>query len=194
MKQIAAFRAAYRTRSLLGAAAALILAACGAGSGQGLDENGNLIRPSVEAPALDDPGGTLVSASGNPNATLAWVQANVFGGVCSQCHTGAGAPLGVDWSSAARTCANLGRSSGEIPSMMEIASANPDGSYVVWKIQGQGPNGESIVGEQMPAQNPALDADTIKNITDWIGDGTPGCESQLQPNLAGLPMLVALRH
>jgi len=117
-------------------------------------------------------------ASGNPNATLAWLQSNVFGGVCSQCHTGAGAPLGVDWSSDSVTCANVGRSSGEIPTLMVINSGNPAASYVIWKVEGAGPNGEAIVGSQMPLSNPSLTAETIQNMRDWIADDTPGCEPQ----------------
>jgi hypothetical protein len=117
-------------------------------------------------------------ASGNPNATLAWVQANVFGGVCTQCHTGAGAPMGVDWSSESASCSNVGRASGEIPTMMEVESGNAAASYVIWKVEGAGPNGEAIVGSQMPLSNPPLPAETIQNMRDWIDDGTPGCQPQ----------------
>ena len=116
-----------------------------------------------------------VGASANPNATLAWVQENVFGGVCSQCHTGSSAPMGVNWSSLANTCSNVGRASGEITSMMEIDSGNPDNSYMIWKIEGQGPNGEAIQGGQMPLFGTALSAATIQNIRDWVADGTLGC-------------------
>jgi mono/diheme cytochrome c family protein len=101
----------------------------------------------------------------------------VFGGVCSQCHTGAGAPFGVDWSSPDATCGNLVRFSGEKPELLEVESGNPDRSYVVWKIEGQGPNGEPIELAQMPLANPPLSAEAIQNIRDWIGDGTPGCQA-----------------
>jgi hypothetical protein len=153
-----------------------LLSACGAGSGQGLDADGNLLGSAADAP-VDDGGSGPIAASGNPNATLAWVQSNVFGGVCTQCHTGAGAPLGVDWSTESSSCSNIDRASGEIPSLMEIKSGDPAASYVVWKLENAGPNGEAIVGAQMPLSNPALSADSIKNIKDWIGDGTPGCAS-----------------
>ena len=156
-----------------------VLTGCGAGSGQGLDENGNLLTDSV---ASDDntgddtnDGTTDGPLSGNPNATLAWLQANVFGGVCSQCHTGAGAPLGVNWSSEADSCANVGRPSGEISSLMEVDSGRPDQSYVIWKVEGAGPNGEPIVAALMPLNNPPLSAEAIQNMRDWIADGTPGC-------------------
>lgn len=167
----------FRTLTGLTAIAALaLLSACGPGSGQGLDADGNLLGTGAEAP-VDNGGPGPIAASGNPNATLAWVQSNVFGGVCTQCHTGAGAPLGVDWSTESSTCSNIDRASGEITSLMEIESGNPAGSYVVWKLENAGPNGEAIVGAQMPLSNPALSADSIKNIKDWIGDGTPGCAS-----------------
>ena len=156
---------------------AISLSACGAGDGQGLDENGNLLinAGSASTGGGGDGGGAAPGASGNPNATLAWVQSNVFGGVCSICHSGASAPMGVDWSSESATCSNINRASGEMPSLMEIDSGNPGNSYVVWKIENAGPNGEPIVGVQMPMSNPPLSADAIQNIRDWIGDGTPEC-------------------
>lgn len=157
----------------------LLSAGCGPGSGQGLDENGNLITGPGDDSGDPDPGGG--GASGNPNATLAWLQSNVFGGVCTQCHTGAGAPMGVDWSSEPASCANVGRSSGEMPTLLEVESGNADASYVIWKIEGAGPAGEAIVGAQMPLSNPPLSAETIQNMRDWISDGTPGCQSQRVP-------------
>ncbi len=163
---------------MAGLLAAVLLAGCGgAGNGQGLDETGNLPTPAPPAGAASG-AGTTVGASGNVDATLAWVQTNVFGGVCTQCHTGASAPLGLDWSSRAATCANVsgGLASVEVPRLKEVDRGNPDASYVVWKIQGAGPAaGDAIVGARMPAGNPALTAAEIKNIRDWIGDGAPGC-------------------
>jgi hypothetical protein len=160
-------------RILICLAALSLFNGCGPGSGQGLDENGN--------PIDGDPGGGNGGdggASGNPNATLAWLQLNVFGGVCTQCHTGAGAPLGVNWSSESDSCDNVGRTSAEMPTLVVIESGNPAGSYVIWKVEGAGPNGEAIVGAQMPLANPPLTAETIQNLRDWIADGTPGCQTQ----------------
>lgn len=165
---------------LLGSLAALLLAAgCGAGTGDGLDATGNLPGQSQSAgtggTGGGGGGGGGGAASGNPNATLAWVQSNVFGGVCSQCHTGGGAPLGINWSTPANTCSNVGRASSEISTLNEITRGNPATSYVIWKVEGQGPNGEAIVPVRMPASNPPLTADTIQNMKDWIADGAPGC-------------------
>ena len=165
-------------RPLICLAIVTLLIGCGAGNGQGLDENGNLLGAGGGG---GGGGGGCVDAttpSGNPDATLAWVQSNVFGGVCTQCHTGgAAAPMGVDWSTEANTCSNVGRVSSLDPSLTEIDSGNPECSHVIWKLEGQGPNGEGIIGAQMPLSNPALPAATIQNIKDWITDGTPGCSA-----------------
>ncbi len=150
---------------LAGLVTIFLSAGCGPGSGQGLDEDGNPFGSGAPG------GGGGVGASGNPNATLAWVQRNVFGGVCSQCHTGASAPMGVNWSSSVQTCGNVGRASGEISSLMEIARGDPAASYVIWKVEGRA----SIVGGQMPLNNTPLTADTIQNMRDWIADGVPDC-------------------
>lgn len=160
-------------RSLLVLFIAALLAACGPGSGQGLNESGNLITLPPDGGSGGGPG-----ASGNPDATLSWLQSNIFGGVCTQCHTGAGAPFGVNWSSSTDSCSNIGRASGEIPTMNEVESGDSTASYVIWKVDGAGPNGEPIVGSQMPLSNPPLTADAIKNMRDWIDDGTPGCSTQ----------------
>ena len=59
---------------------------------------------------------------------------------------------------------------------MEIDSGNPDMSYVIWKLEGAGPNDEPIKGDQMPAGGaPALTAEAMQNIRDWIAAGTPEC-------------------
>jgi len=165
-----------RIQRLAALAALLLATGCGAGSGEGLDATGNLLSQSQPAGTGGGGGGGEGGASGNPNATLAWVQGNVFGGVCSQCHIGgSGAPFGVDWSTSANTCANVGRASGEKPELNEITAGNPATSYVIWKVEGQGPNGEAIVLGRMPLNNAPLTPDTIQNMKDWIADGVPGC-------------------
>jgi hypothetical protein len=156
-------------RLLIGLLALVFSAGCGPGTGQGLDQDGNLV--GVAKPD------NVVGASGNPNSTLAWVRTNVFVGICSQCHTGGtSAPFGVDWT-ASHICDNVGRQSGEMSALKEIESGNPDASYVIWKVQGAGPNGEAIaVGTgRMPLGLTPLDTATIQNMRDWIADGVLGC-------------------
>lgn len=163
-----------RMRSTIAAAVFALLSACGAGDGQGLDADGNLMGDGGSGDSSSDGGGGPVVASGNPNATLAWVQSNILTPVCAVCHTG-GATLELDWDSESSTCSNLGRVPVGNGSLQEIDSGNPGGSYVIWKIEGQGPAGQSIVGGRMPLGGDPLPAESIQNFRDWIGDGTPGC-------------------
>lgn len=156
---------------IVGLLALLLCAGCGPGTGQGLDQDGNLPTQSSGAAAGGGAGAGGGAPSGNPGATLAWVQGNVFVPICSLCHTGGtSAPQGVDWT-ASHICANVGRQSGEVSTLKEIESGNPDASYMIWKVEGR----VSIVGGQMPLNLPPLTPSTIQNLRDWIADGVPGC-------------------
>jgi hypothetical protein len=162
---------------LVGLVTIFLSVGCGPGSGEGLDEDGNLLAAggATGGAAGAGAGGGGVGAggaSGNLNATLAWVQANVFDSRCIQCHQGASAPKGVDWTT---PCGNVERPSVEIPSLKEIARGDPAASYVIWKVEGQGPSGQRIDGGRMPLGLSPLTPDTIKNMRDWIADGVPGC-------------------
>jgi hypothetical protein len=57
--------------------------------------------------------------------------------------------------------------------MLEVNPGNPDLSYLIWKINGEGPAGESIVGVRMPATGVPLDQTLIDVLTQWIADGAP---------------------
>lgn len=154
--------------------ALLLSAGCGSGTGQGLNEDGTLLTQSSGGPTGGGPTGGGVP-SGNRNATLAWVRDNVFVPQCAVCHFGGrNAPMGVDWT-ASMICGNVERTSGENPTLKEITRGNPDASYVIWKVQGAGPNGAAIDGGQMPLGGTPLTAATIQNMRDWIADGVPGC-------------------
>ena len=159
------------TLLIAGLVVLLLSAGCGPGDGQGLDQDGNIPTQSSGATGGGPTGGN--APSGNQFATLAWVQDNVFVPECSGCHTG-GAVFGVDWT-ASRICANVGRTSGEMPSLKEIVSGDPAASFVIWKVEGTDPSGAAIVGGRMPLNNPALSASTIQNMRDWIADGALGC-------------------
>ena len=68
-----------------------------------------------------------------------------------------------------------GKVSLELPPMKIIEPGNSATSYMVWKIIGQGPAGEAIVGVRMPASGPPfLPQSDIDRITAWIDAGAPG--------------------
>lgn len=153
-------------RTVLLLAAALPLMWGCAGDGEGLNECGKPIGESCSVVTSGSNG----SQSGNPNATFNWIQSNVWGGFCANCHSGASPPFDLSWE-ASQSCGNVGRTSGQIDGMLIIAPGDPDNSYLIWKIQGEGPAGEIIVGGQMPLNSDPLPPVTIQNVHDWISDG-----------------------
>ena len=78
--------------------------------------------------------------------------------------------MDLSWE-ASESCGNVGRTSGEILDMLIIVPGDPDNSYMIWKVQGSGPAGEDIVGDQMPLDSAPLPAGTIQNMRDWVSDG-----------------------
>lgn len=129
------------------------LAACSAGSGDGLDMSG---RPVSE-------GGDVPLA-----ATLASIQANVFNPYCIVCHSGAGAPQGLRLDAASSYANLVGVRSREDSSLFRVSPGQPDASYLVRKLEGTASS-----GEQMPLGGPPLPASTIAFVRQWILDGAP---------------------
>ena len=126
----------------------MVLSGCGAGGG---DDDG------------DDGGGGL-------QPTLQSIQTNIFGPICAQagCHVGASAQQGLMLDSIANSFQDLvGIASTEAPSLLRVNPGNPDNSYLVHKIEGR----STIVGAQMPLNQPALSGPQIEAIRTWIQNG-----------------------
>lgn len=86
------------------------------------------------------------------------------------CHAGPNAVLGEDLSTAEatlRTAVNV--NSVERASLKRIVPGNPETSYTVQKIRGDG----DIVGGQMPAAGRKLNQEEVRIIIDWIRAGAP---------------------
>lgn len=136
--------------------AAALMAAC-AGSGEGLDANG---RPLGESGA----GGPL-------QPTLESIQAHVFTPICAQCHVGSAAPLGLVLSDPQTSYDNLvGVVSAQAPMYYRVRAGDPDGSYLIHKLEGT-QSGGNRMPNGCPVTQPCLDADTIGVIRQWIADG-----------------------
>ena len=133
---------------------ALALAACGAGSGEGLDQNGQPVRPP--------PTGL--------QPTLASIQDNVFTVDCavSGCHGGAGAQQGLrlDPGFAAGNLINV--PSPRDPNLIRVVPGNPDASFIIQKLEGT-----QTLGDRMPDGGPYLQQSTTDVIRQWIQDGAP---------------------
>jgi hypothetical protein len=102
------------------------------------------------------------------------VQANILQRFCTVCHSGANPSMGLSWEVGQYDAIVTNRRpSSEIPTLLEVNASNPDASYVMWKLRGQGPNGEPIVGVRMPATGIPLAPELIEVVAQWIRDGAP---------------------
>ncbi len=127
----------------------VLLAAC-AGNGDGLDQNG---RPIDEGPPPGDDDFTII-------------QDTIFTPICTACHAGAQAPLGLRLDEGASYAMLVSVPSVEMPGVLRVAPGDPDQSYLVQKIEGS-----AAVGGQMPLGGPPLDAAQITLIRQWIAAG-----------------------
>jgi hypothetical protein len=138
--------------ALLCAAAAASLSAC-AGNGMGLDQGGRPLPPGGSG------GGTLT-------ADFDSIQQNVFTPICTACHAGSNAPQGLHLDAANSYAQLVGVASVEQPSILRVAVGDPDGSYIIQKLEGH-----AATGAQMPFGGPPLPAATIAVIRQWISAG-----------------------
>jgi hypothetical protein len=139
-------------RSIAVCAGFVALAGC-AGDGTGLDENG---RPIGEG------GG----GGGGLTADFASIQANVFTPICTACHAGAGAPLGLRLEEGASYALLVNAPSSEVPGLLRVNPGDPDSSYLIQKLEGT-----AAVGGRMPLGGTPLPAETIAVIRQWITEG-----------------------
>lgn len=149
------------------------ITACGAGSGEGLNEQG--------LPITDNNG-----SEPTPEVTLAQLQEEIFGAICAACHTGANAPRGLRLDSADNAYAYLvNQAADEVPELMRVNPGNPDDSYIIRKLEGAA----DIVGGQMPLGGPYLTQEQIDKVRAWITNGAPftgtGVSSNLEQELDG---------
>lgn len=122
-----------------------------AGDGTGLDEFGNPLGPG--RPPLAP--------------TLGSIQANVFTPICTRCHTGASAPMGLPLDAGLAWQNLVGVQSAQVPALLRVHPGKPDSSYLVWKVEGT----SGIVGGHMPLGLPPLSGGQLAAIRGWIEGG-----------------------
>lgn len=142
------------------------LASCGAGSGEGLDQNGNPQGNVQNIPLADN---------------FKSIQKNIFTPSCatSGCHSGPSpqAGMSLDANNSFSNIVNV--ASTEVPSLSRIEASDPDNSYLLRKVLGI-----ASVGVQMPRNAPALSAEKIEAIRSWISKGAIGPTlSSIQANV-----------
>ena len=137
---------------------ACALLACSPGSGLDLDSNGRPLSEGGDVPLAAD---------------YRAIQANVFTPICTVCHAGASAPVGLKLDEASSYNLLVGVSSVQSPSTLRVEPGNPDASYLIAKLEGI-----AAVGAQMPLGGPFLPQSTIDLIRQWISEGAappPDC-------------------
>jgi hypothetical protein len=146
------------------AAFALSLAACGAGTGEGLDQNGRPLAGSGGG------GGHFAPPVQGLAPTLDSIQANVFSVNCAVpgCHGGASAQEGLrlDPGLSAGNLVNI--ASPRDANLIRVIPFDPDGSFIIRKLEGT-----QTLGDRMPQGGPYLPQSTIDVIRQWILDGAP---------------------
>jgi hypothetical protein len=141
---------------------AITLAACGAGNGEGLDQNG---RP------LSSGGGTSPSLV----PTFDSIQANVFTPISAVpgCHGGGSAQFGLRLDAGFSYGNLVNVASPRDASLIRVIPGNPDGSFIIQKLEGKRTDGVPILGDRMPDFGPYLPQSTIDVIRQWIANGAP---------------------
>lgn len=139
----------------------LMISACSAGSGEGLDVSG---RPIGETPVPND------------QPTFSNIQARIFTPICTQCHVGAAAPQGLRLDSANSYGDLVGVPSREVPALDRVEPFDPGTSYMFQKI-----SGTAAVGGRMPLGGPSLPDEDIELVRQWISDGASPTPISFQP-------------
>jgi len=110
--------------------------------------------------------GPLIPGGGNLQPDFDSIQANIFTPVCSSCHVGATAPLGLRLDAANSYDLLVGVAAVQQSGLLRVDPGNPNGSYLIQKLAGS-----AAVGGQMPLGAPPLSQSEIDVVRQWISDG-----------------------
>jgi Bacterial Ig-like domain len=144
----------HRVAVLVGAAA--LLAACTPGDGVGLDANG---RPADETGAGQPP--PVVGVN-----DFKLIQDTIFTPVCTACHAGASAPVGLRLDAGNSYAALVNVPSVQVSSLRRVNPGDAANSYLLQKIEGR-----AAVGSRMPLGGGALPQASIDLVRNWIASG-----------------------
>jgi hypothetical protein len=126
------------------------LAGCGSGSGDGM--NNTTARAPIQG----------------LQPTLASIQDNVFTPICTACHTGGGAPQGLQLDAGVSASKLINVPVPRDTNLTRVIPGDPDHSFLINKLEGT-----QTIGARMPLGGPFLDPSTIAVIRQWIANGAP---------------------
>jgi len=107
----------------------------------------------------------------DPEATFARVEKEILTPSCAVagCHTGAAPAGGLDLSAGRAYASIVHAPAVESPSLARITPGDPERSYLVKKVRGDG----DISGGRMPLGGPYLSPMKIRLLIDWVRRGAP---------------------
>jgi mono/diheme cytochrome c family protein len=127
---------------LLTLSLSVALPACGSGGGGGGGGTGPALLPNFDS-----------------------IQSMIIDPLCTGCHVGATAPLGLRLDSANSYALLVGVPSVQQPGLLRVDPGNPNDSYLIQKLEG------TAMGGQMPLGGTPLPAADIAVVRQWITDG-----------------------
>ena len=136
-----------------------------------------LAAAALTATACDEKLSDLTGPTPNLEPTLSSISRNIFEAVdssgraaCTQCHTGATAPQGLNLTAGAAYANLVSVASRQKPALLRVAPGDPENSYLIHKLEGR----SDIVGMRMPrTSGPFLTEGQILVIRRWIELGAP---------------------
>jgi hypothetical protein len=153
---------------------ALVTLAAGCGSGSGGGGGGAPGGGGGAGGGANGGGG----GGGGPalEATFASIQEQIFTPICTACHIGATAPLGLRLDAANSYGLLVGVPSAQEPSLQRVQPGNPDNSYLIRKLEGT-----ASTGGRMPLDGTPLSQANIDVVRQWITDGAQPAPSTVPP-------------
>ena len=126
--------------------------------------------------------GEFLEQSEEPVETdyLARIQAEIFSPICTQCHQGQQAPLGLRLDSVEQSFNNLVNVTAQgNGNFLRVEPFSIERSFLWLKV-----TGSSVAGQRMPLGLPPLSDGQIQLIEDWILNGALPSENQKMVSLA----------
>jgi hypothetical protein len=163
-------RSSHRQHRLACLGLSAVLTACGGGGGGG----GGAADTGPGDDGGDDGGGGGSVLLPDFDSILS----DVLEPLCTNCHVGATAPLGLRLDSANAYDLLVGVPSQQQPSLLLVDPGNPDDSYLIQKLEGT-----AATGGQMPLDGAPLPQADIDVVRQWITDGAqrPGGAQPTDP-------------
>ena len=179
---------------LAAASLTIMLAACTAGNGEGLDANGRPLSETGSGSGSDSDPDTGSATDPTQTSTLfTRIQDEILTPDCatSGCHSGTSSPLGVNLDEGKAYDKLVNVESNQVNGLLLVEPSNAAASYLMHKIEGS----DNIGGDQMPLYKPALSSDEIELVRSWIDagalpSGSGGSEAPFEATLSDIQKYV----